>query len=68
MKKIYARITMGLEVTDEEFKKIKKRVEEYIDIDDELAERFIKQGRLRKNGDSYIPEEWLYEFTDEWWD
>ena len=53
MKKIWARITLGLEVTDEEYERIKTTVEDLTDlVDDEMAQRFIDNGEI--GDDSYI--------------
>lgn len=55
MKTIWARISMALEVTDEEYERFKDdRFAYERNIPDELAERFLKEGEL--SGDSYIPE------------
>lgn len=62
MKKIFARIGMSLEISDEEYAELIKEsgsnpndgLNEF-DINEEFAKRFIKDGVL--DGDSYIPEE-----------
>lgn len=62
MKKIFARIGMTLEISDEEYAELIKEsgsnpndgLNEF-DINKEFAMRFIKDGEL--DGDSYIPEE-----------
>lgn len=62
MKKIFARIGMSLEISDEEYAELVKEsgsnpndgLNEF-DINEKFARRFIKDGVL--DGDSYIPEE-----------
>lgn len=57
MKTIWARIGMELEVTDEEYESIKAKADndDYeFDEDDELAKRFVSDGKL--SGESYIPD------------
>lgn len=58
-KTIWARISMSLEVSDEEYEKLKKDNNDDIefDSDSELAERFLKDGWL--DGVSYIPDGYL---------
>lgn len=66
MKKIFARIGMVLEVSDEEYKEI---LEESgvnpaggnyeFDINETFAARFVKDGAIDR--DSYIPEDTLLE-------
>ena len=59
MKKIWARIGIVLDVTDERYAKLlKEATDEYgriqdLTIDDRLAERFARCGFV--DGDSYIP-------------
>ena len=55
MKEVFARVSLCLEVTDEEYEKLK--ADRYVNdsnISDELALRFLTKGKL--GGDSYIPE------------
>lgn len=55
MKRVWARISMEMWVTDEEYEEFAKHAEEYEeDISDELAKRFLTEGTL--SDDSYIPE------------
>lgn len=61
MKTIWARIGMELEVTDEEYEYIKAKADndDYeFDEDDDLAKRFVSDGKL--SGESYIPEGCLW--------
>ena len=53
MKKIWARISMEMYVTDEEYEQIRRECEESEEISDDLASRFIIEGTLSE--DSYIP-------------
>lgn len=76
MKKIWARIGISLEVTDEEYEGLKRQASDYIpdggdelertyhdlDLDAEMSKRFIKDGW--QDGDSYIPE-CIFEFGEE---
>lgn len=59
MKTLWARITMELDVTDEEYKALKERADRHGDVDltDEEAQRFIDKGRL--SNDSYIPDSYF---------
>lgn len=67
MKKITARITMSLEVTDEEYAEILRaasvgRVYGYDDVNvsDELLDKFEEKGSIDMEfGDSYIPGPWI---------
>ncbi len=66
MKKIFARIGMILEVSDEEYKEILEEAgvnpaggNYEFDINEEFAAQFVKNGVLDK--DSYIPEDTLLE-------
>lgn len=56
MKKLWARISIALTVSDEEYEQIKHRVldDGLESIPDELAQRFIDDGELDE--DSYIPD------------
>lgn len=61
MKTIWARIGMELEVSDEEYENIKAIADgdDYnFDGDDELAKRFVLNGKA--SGDSYIPDVCLF--------
>ena len=59
MKRLWARISMELEVSDEEYEKLKKQsmcgqFDVSLEHDNaELAERFLKDGTIAN--DSYIP-------------
>lgn len=66
MKKIFARIGMTLEISDEEYKEILEKSgvnpaggNKEFDINETFAARFVKDGVLDK--DSYIPEDTLLE-------
>lgn len=62
MKRIYARITMALDVTDEEYEKVYKEYEENFDVEvvDDLLKTFKEKGVVDENwGDSYIPGHWF---------
>lgn len=54
MKKLWARISIEMYVTDEEYEEVKEKVRKDDRISDDLAKRFIKEGTLSE--DSYIPE------------
>lgn len=65
MKKLWARVGMELEVTDEEYESIQEKAmgEDYcFDEDSELAKRFISDGKL--SGESYVPDDCLDEWKD----
>lgn len=64
MKTLWARITMELDVTDEEYKALKERADRHGDVDltDEEAQRFIDKGRV--SNDSYIPDGY-FDYMDE---
>ena len=56
MKTIFARIGMELSVSDQEFERLKWKSLEFDEkIQEELAERFIREGSLCKRS-FYIPE------------
>lgn len=62
--RIFARISMSMEVSESEYKELEKRSENGtldVDLSDELAEKFIKDGYL--DGDSYIPASFFDEVT-----
>ena len=66
MKTLWARISMELEVSDEEFEKLREQSRDErgrfydVELDTDLAQRFLNDGELSL--DSYIPgdlfEEW----------
>ena len=65
MKKVFARIGMTLEVTDEEYKEILEEAgvnpaggNNEFDINAKFAAEFVKKGVI--DGDSYIPEDCLH--------
>lgn len=72
MKTIWARIGMSVEITDEEFEKLKNTAHDPnskaygydlygdLDVTEWLLEKFQKSGKI--NGDSYIPQD---EFDNE---
>ena len=67
MKTITARITMTVNVTDEEYEKILKKFEDRYDVDvnGDLLRTFKDKGFIDEVwGDSYIPGPWLefYEY------
>lgn len=54
MKTVFARISMELEITNAEYELFLKKANEYEHgISDELAKRFLEDGKL--SDDSYIP-------------
>lgn len=59
MKRVWARISIEMWVTDEEYEEFAKHAKENEEgISDELAARFVTEGTL--SDDSYMPEE-LYD-------
>lgn len=64
MKRVFARISLILEVSDEEHEVLLKKAGVYngesneLDIDKELAKRFVKDGEL--DDSSYLPMGSLY--------
>ena len=71
MKKITARITMSIDVTDEEYKKILNEIktDNYDDFNldnNDLLNLFIDSGYIDTDyGDSYIPGPWIEYFEEE---
>lgn len=65
MKKVFARIGMVLEISDDEAKRLLEETGERegrnleYDISDELAMRFVREGKL--HADSYIPADSIWE-------
>lgn len=54
MKKIFGRISMLLEVSDEEFEELKNKYSNDAEISKKLCTRFLVHGKL--TDDSYIPQ------------
>lgn len=63
MKKVWARIGMSVEVTDEEYKEIKKNFGCEDELSDEVVAMFISRGK--PDGDSYIPDSFWWDEEDE---
>ena len=61
MKKIWARIGISLDISDDEWKELLERSsdgKDEITLTEEEANRFVKNGKV--DGDSYIPEYALF--------
>lgn len=67
MKKLTARITMSVEVPEEEYSKIITDDTDDIEVTGELLELFKTKGYIDEDyGDSYIPGSWIeYELEKE---